>query len=332
MAGLVLAALLLASCGHSLKNFPLDRGVGTQISPAAPGLQVRYHSVGCFYICYGEHAVLTDPFWSHLSFADCMVGRIAPDPEQIEPHLPPLHDVRAVCVAHGHYDHALALPYISPRLPADALIMGSKSLKHQFAASAIAQPFQVCNDRMALPEQPGVWTWLADSALRILPVRAAHPPQYLGIHLYKKNYSEDRTTPPTKISHYQEGQTLGFLMDFFVPGSKDIAYRVYFESSNTAFPSGAFPKEILAERKVDVALLPMDCARNARQGEYTLIDYIDAKTVIFCHWENFFRDKTRTPRDVMKVHLKKIKAYFEEKGDRRYIFPAWDSVYAFESE
>ena len=61
----------------------------------APGEEQR--RVGCTLIEFGGVGVLTDPFWSHLPVGQVLFGEVVPDPDQIEPMLPPTLDhVQAV--------------------------------------------------------------------------------------------------------------------------------------------------------------------------------------------------------------------------------------------
>jgi L-ascorbate metabolism protein UlaG (beta-lactamase superfamily) len=88
---------------------------------------------------------------------------------------------------------------------------------------------------------------------------------------------------------------------------------------------GFFPQDISNEARVDVALLAMDCANLEMQEKHTIIDFLTPKIVLFCHWEDFFRDKTQIPREIVKVDLPKAKQYFQNTSDTVFLFPGLDS-------
>jgi hypothetical protein len=60
-----------------------------------------------------------------------------------------------------------------------------------------------------------------------------------------------------------------------------------------------------------------------------VIDFLTPETVLFCHWENFFRTKEQIPREIVKVDVPKLRQWFD--GDSRfdYRFPGWDTRYFF---
>ncbi len=313
-----------AGCG-SLRHFVFDPG----LAPSAPPLpsrdiEVTFIGVGCFLIRVGNRAVLTDPFWSHMPLGRVAFGHIAPDPNQITPHLPDLSDVRGVVVGHGHYDHVLDLPYVAPLLHPNAQVVASESVAHQYAPEPIARPFVSAEDHLATPESDGAWVYL--DGMRILPILSGHPPQWLFFHLYRKNFDRPAKHAPRRATHFQEGTTLAFVIDW-LDAEGAPTHRVFVQTSSTGLPAGRPPDAVLAERPVDVALLSMDNANFAAEGKHNLIDVLDPPAVVFCHWENFFRDKTRPPKEIVKVNLSKIRASLDE--DRSYLIPAWDTVYRF---
>ena len=100
---------------------------------------------------------------------------------------------------------------------------------------------------------------------------------------------------------------------------------------NALFKPGIVRNEelikVLAESKI--TLLAMDCANIEANGGDSIIDFMLPKTVIFCHWENFFRRKDQPPREIVKVNLSQLKRHFDEDPRAQYIFPDWDTHYSF---
>lgn len=315
----------MGACGGRLSTFPFSTGFGR----LNEGVHVRFVGVGCFVVHFDGIGLLTDPFWSHLPLGKVAFGTIAPDPEQIEPYLPDLQHVQAVLVGHGHYDHVLDLPYVVSKLHPAATIIGSQTLKHTFAPMKLPRKWAVVNEHAATPDHPGTPLSLAGGRLRIRAIRSEHPNQYMGFHLFKHALSEERTEPPTRVKHYQEGMTLAYLVDWLSDEGM-VKKRVYIQTSSTGYPAGFFPEAVLKEHSVDVALLPMDCANLQMKGVPTIIDFLRPTRVVFCHWEDFFRPKTKPPREIVKVNLPKLRESVHFSDRSRFFFPIWDSEYFFE--
>ena len=146
-------------------------------------------------------------------------------------------------VGHNHYDHNLDLAYITPHLHSNAIILGSKTLKHTFAPLRLERPIVDVNANVAKHKEMGKWWYHPNQRVRILPILSEHPNQYLFFHLFTRSLQQDRMEKPQKVFHYQEGLTFAFLIDFI--RSNRIQRRVYIQTTSTGFPMGSFPKKIL---------------------------------------------------------------------------------------
>ncbi|MCO4747661.1 MAG: MBL fold metallo-hydrolase [Proteobacteria bacterium] len=266
--------------------------------------------------------MLTDPYWSHYPVLRAGFGTVPPDPVQIDPWVSGLDEVRAVLVGHGHYDHISDLPYIAPQLHPDAVVLASQTVAHTFAPLDLPVPIHPVNAQRGDHEQPGEWIGIADGRARVLPLRSGHPNQWLFFHLWTKRLSADRHRPPRRVGHFQEGETLAFLVDFLAEDGA-IRHRVYVQTSSTGLPAGAVPPGVLDERPVDVALMAMDVANYAADGQPTVLDQLGAPLVVFCHWEDFFRSKEKPPREIVKVDLHRLRKALVDTEQVTYIFPAW---------
>ena len=318
------ASCLLAGCGASLARFPFDTRFP---APASMGLTVTFYGVGCFRISYKGQEVLSDPFWSYLPLWQLVFGEALPDPEQVDPYLHELSQVQTVLIGHNHYDHNLDLPYVAPHLHPDAVIVGSDTMVHTFAPNDMPRPMVGLNDAMATVEKSGQWWMHPSKKVRVLPILSGHPKQYLFIHLFREELKADRATSPERVSDYQEGVTMAFLVDY-LDDTGAIERRVYIQTSSTGYPAGFFPKEVLEEHPVDVALIAMDCANLEMEGRYTVLDFLEPSVVVFCHWEDFFRRKEKTPREIVKVNLPKARRFFKNTEKTTYLFPGFDSTFA----
>ena len=311
----------LLGCGASLKSFPFDYGrtLSTHL-----GLEVIFYSVCCVQIRSSNSSILCDPFWTHLPLRQVAFGKCLPDPNEIKPHLSEFNDVRGVLIGHNHYDHNMGLSMVDPHLHKEANLLGTQTMKHTFAASSLQHPLIPLNTHIATPNSIGKWWYDPKGHFRILPILSGHPNQYLFFHLFKKELQEDRKSPPKHVSDYQEGITLAFLLDF-LDGSK-IKQRVYIQSSSTGYPAGFFPAEIKDEKAIDLAIVAMDCANIQMESGASILSFIDAPIVFFNHFEDFFRDKDETPREIVKVNLPKSRDYFRNDS-HKYIFSAYNQRY-----
>ena len=316
----------IVGCGAPLRRFPFDQGDPTT---NGSGLRVDFYGVTCFRLQWHDTAVLVDPFWTYLPLLQVGFGKTPSDPNQVDPYLAQMKDVQSVLVGHSHYDHVLDLPYVAPHLKPNTTVFCNQTLVHTLAPMDLPLRWQPMNTHSATPQRTGAWFSANDGKVRIMAIASGHPNNYAFFHMWPRKIQKDRTTPPTRAGHFQEGITLAFLVDFLNPDGETIAHRVYVQTSSRGHPDGFFPARVLDERGVDVALLGMDCANIEASGAPSIIDFIEPKTVLFCHWENFFRDKSKPPREIVKVNLHPLKRHFESDPRFDYRFPAWDTQYFF---
>ena len=312
---------LLTACGTRLHKFPFDRSEVIE-----KGLNAMYFSVGCTMLSFGGRSVLTDPFWSHRPLLEVATRPLIHDTTEIDKHRARLKNVSAVLIGHAHYDHCLDLDQITSDIHRDAIIYGSRTLQRIFAKSELDKPIVSVNNITATPEQTGKWLYNSDKRIRVLPILSGHPDQWLCFHLFKEKLKADRNKVPKFVWDYQEGISLAFLVDFI--NEDTIEKRVYIQTSSTGWPAGFFPESIRNEAPIDAAILAMDCANLKRQGKTpNIIDFLNAKTVMFCHWEDFFKPKSGTPREIVKVDMPDLKRHFQSTAETRFIFPAWNSEF-----
>ncbi|MCB9679833.1 MAG: MBL fold metallo-hydrolase [Alphaproteobacteria bacterium] len=322
------ASVGLGACGARLDTFPFDGDTVPQGGP--DDLRATFASVGCFHLQWRDLGLLTDPFFTHVSLARAGFGEVVPDPAASASWWDQLGDVRAVLVGHGHYDHCLDLPVVAPHLHPDAVVCAGATVAHTFAPLAVPRAFRVVNDQLASPTRPGRWIELADGRMRVLPIASGHPSNVRGIHVFRGALTEDRTTPPTRASHYQEGITVAWLVDL-LDADGAVARRVYVQTSSTGPPAGLAPQATFDAHPVDLAVLAMDCATFRARGEPSILDHIRPRRVLFCHWGDFFRAKDQPPREGVKVDLPWLRDTLRaEPGGERFLFPGWGRHFAFQ--
>jgi hypothetical protein len=104
---------------------PAEGGTPLCCARGTEGITVQYLGVGGWLFRFGGDALLTAPFFSNPSLLDVGVGGIAPDTATIDRFLPPVGDVSALLMGHGHYDHLMDVPYILRRHAPEAQLFGS---------------------------------------------------------------------------------------------------------------------------------------------------------------------------------------------------------------
>jgi len=317
------AATVSGSCA-SLRHFPFDEGQRED----SGALEVHFFSVGCFLVRHAGLSLLTDPFFTHIPLWRAATGRVVPDPEQVNPYRSQLSDVQAITVGHGHYDHLLDLSEVAGDVSPSAQVVASPTVAHTFAPLDLPLAFVDAAANPAREDHAGSWVEVVPGRLRVLPIEGGHPDNIPGIHLFRKLLDEDRVGPPERAHHYQEGATFAFLVDWLHEG--EVTCRVYVQTSSRGLPDGAFPLEILQERRVDVALLAMDCANAEAAGRETIQERIKPRRIFFCHYGDFFRTKDQPRRETVKIDLEKTRRLVTSNEEREVLFPAWDSRFVFD--
>lgn len=130
-----------------------------------PGLEVTFLGTSTLLIDDGEHALLIDGFFSRPRLDNVLFGSIAPNDQRIDTTLGqlPSDRIRAVLVAHSHFDHALDAGTIGRRL--DAPVHGSASTIMLLQTEGILYP-------MAVPYEDG--REIGIESFSVTPIETGH--------------------------------------------------------------------------------------------------------------------------------------------------------------
>lgn len=315
---ILLVALLLAT-GASAHDPP-------QSSTPGPALRIQYLGVSGFWITYDGLEVMTAPMYSNPGGLRLLTEPIPPDPSRVNRFHPPAAAPHVILVGHGHYDHLMDVPEVyrlaarrrPDRLP---VIVGSSTVRRILAGyfsrpstfapthpvipedQVVAIDDRVDTRRCAtaawindpsqcglLPGQAGRWYYVEpDRRIRVMPLCSAHPPQVLGaVHLWPGCLQTNRSAPPERAADYPEGPTFSYLIDLL--DGRDIAFRLYFQDAPTNGSLGRVPESLLAQRRVDVALLAAGNWDVVSRPEAAVAE-MTPPHVILGHWEDFFRSQ-----------------------------------------
>jgi L-ascorbate metabolism protein UlaG (beta-lactamase superfamily) len=217
----------------------------------------------------GEHAVMTDGFFSRPSLLRVGLGTVAPDDARIDAALARLdlgRRLRAVLPVHTHYDHALDSAVVARRT--GAVLAGGRSAANLGRGAGLPED----RIRVVEPDAP-----IALGSFTVTPVVSDHcpPDRYPG-------EITGPVTPPVRASAYRCGEAWSLV--------------VAHASGRTALVQGSagFVEGSLEGHSADVAYLGV--GQLGVQDEQYVRDYwrhtveaVGATEVVLVHWDDFFR-------------------------------------------
>jgi L-ascorbate metabolism protein UlaG (beta-lactamase superfamily) len=305
--------------------------VAEEPAPSPSALRVRFLGVGGFAIEHGGETVLTAPLFTRASMVQVSTGLpVTSDAALVAKGLAStdLAHVRAVLSGHAHYDHLLDVPAAMGLAP-QATLYANRSAKNLLAAfapdrdakcaGAPASSPAIARSRVVALDDPGAstvdyrscpekrppgapldgrWVRVPGSHVRVLAVCSEHPDQVGPFHFAPGDVTEEQCTPPSNMTTWKEGLPLAYLVDFLDPETDAPIFRVYYQDSPTNAPIGHAPAPLLADKRVDLALL---CV-----GTYDSVDDAPTKTLgalrpryaLGGHWEDFFRSTDAPPQPI----------------------------------
>jgi hypothetical protein len=289
-----------------------------------PRLSITFLGVGGFSMAVGNDRVLTPPMYSNPALSTVLAGVVLSDHAAIDRFLDPadIENTKAILVGHAHYDHLIDVPYIFTKTP-EAFIFGNVDMKRLLAAFAPDRSPSCPTSTVALPAVPrdrviavndpandrvdyrncaereghcdGAWDgrsgeWIAvpSSRVRVRALCSAHPDQFLFFHLGVGCVDEDQCSPPTSASAWREGSTVAYLIDFLDDEERPI-FRLYYQDAPTNGPVGYPHADLLAEKRIDVAMLCVGNYDQVTDQPQSTIAALNPRYVIAGHWESFFR-------------------------------------------
>ncbi|TFV48175.1 MBL fold metallo-hydrolase [Blastococcus sp. TF02A-35] len=282
------------------------------VPPAADDLGVTFLGVSSLLFDDGEHAVLTDGFFSRPSLLRVGLGRIAPDAGRIGAALGRLglddeaSRLRAVVPVHTHFDHALDSAVVARRTGAD--LLGGESAAHVGRGAGLP-------DERITVVAPGVPVRLGTFTLTFVESDHCPPDRYPG-------RITAPVVPPARAGAYRCGEAWSI--------------HVAHAGGRTALVQGSagFVPGALAGMRADVAYLGV--GQLGVQDEGYIRDYwaetveaVGARTVVLTHWDDFFRPLDRPLRalpyagDDLDVTLRVLGELAAEQGVGLHLPTAW---------
>lgn len=253
---------------------------------------------------------MTAPFFSNPSFPVARPSalrwlrggpHISADSTQIERFLPRSADrASVILVGHGHYDHLLDVPYIATHRAKSAVIFGGPSIRHMLMGdpalrSRSSRLVSIPLDRAGSVNRDGTWLYSADSAFRFMALVAGHAPTYTighwGYTFASGVLSTDLDSLPQTASEWKLGETYAFLIDVLSHSTHTTLFRIYFEDAPSEPPLGFPSAALLAQRRVDLAIICAATSSNVTATPDSLLRTLKPAAVMVTHWESFFRSQ-----------------------------------------
>lgn len=325
---LMMFVALLSSCSHKVSKFYpeiIPRGLNTTL-PVGKGkhtVNLSYFGAGNMIIEQDGDAIITDPFFS-IQKPLKVLGKVQTRPDLFELWKGRVQSqtskgsVRAALVSHTHYDHVMDLPTLlqSHYFNKMETVYGNSYL------SKMMVNFK--KEGVGIQEFSNEWVNVTPK-IRFLAIESSHAPQsgrklYMNKPLDEDYFKENLVWPNDKIKakKWTTGKTYSFLVDF-IEGD---TIRFFIQTSASQFPDGRPPKEELAKKNVDVAVLCYASTMNVDSYPKSIVRDINPSKLVIVHWEDFFREP-RADDDVKlvrKTNPKKARRRFDELGKKKDFF------------
>lgn len=317
---LVTGAGLVASGGCRAGLEPPSPGFVEPSSSVGTNVRLVYLGTGGWIFEHGDDQVLAGPLFSNPGFLRTGVGPIEADTVAIDAHMGrfDVSGAGAILVGHAHYDHLMDVPRVAERHAPDARILGSRTVRNTLGTwSGLMDRVDVVDEGAGDEESAGRWTYL-DSTVRVMALRSLHGPHFDGLTFYVGTADEVRTAAPSAATEWVDGETYAFLVDFLDPAG-EVLFRIYYQDAVAAPPWGLAPEPVMAQRRVDAAILVPATFEEVPWHPEALVRNLRPRRVLLGHWEDFFQPFDQDPEPVPFTDL----AEFEARLARVYDGPVW---------
>jgi hypothetical protein len=151
-----------------------------------------------------------------------------------------------------------------------------------------------------------------------MALRSRHAPHFAGYTLYRGTRDAPLTEEPGWATEWLDGETHAFLVDFLDEGG-EVAFRVYYQDAVAAPPAALAPTALIAERRVDVAILVPATFDQVDWHPEALIENLAPRRVLLGHWEDFFVPVEAPTRSIRLTDLR----HFERRLERVFDGEWW---------
>ena len=147
---------------------------------------------------------------------------------------------------------------------------------------------------------PDPWVLIAamaqeTSRIRFMPIVTGHAPHfYGGITFYTGEVTAPLAALPERADGWKKGESLAYLVDFLDAQDRPV-FRIYYQDAAAAAPLGFVAPSVLAQRRVDAAILCISLHELVSGVPTDLIRHLNPRTILLGHWEDIFQPVDQLP-------------------------------------
>jgi hypothetical protein len=136
-----------------------------------------------------------------------------------------------------------------------------------------------------------------------MPLLSEHAPHGpLGFKLFEGHVGPDDGAPYNAYD-WKEGQTWGYLIDVLADDGETPLLRIHYQDSASNPELGWPPRDLLAERRVDLALFCAASFSLVHEHPQAILRELAPRHAMAAHWEDFSREPDPDPRKLRVVPL-----------------------------
>jgi hypothetical protein len=298
-------ALLVAGCSPARKTCITLPSAPSGGGAAKDEVRVTFLGVGGVIVRWQGAAIMAAPFYSNPTIAEIAFSEAHTDRQLVDALMrQDVSDVRAILCGHSHYDHLMDVPYVARHKATRADVVGNEEMlkllrpiEHDLEGRTPA------NHLVSLEDHHGYD--VPDAAIHVEAIPSEHSPQ-IGprlekstarllswlvplpeVTLWRGEHEDGLDRVPDRVGQWPAGRTLAFVIELLEPGTRDVAFRIYYQDSPTRKPYG-YPPRATGELRYDLAILCMGGATEFRGFPADIVAHLDPRFVMGIHWEDFF--------------------------------------------
>jgi L-ascorbate metabolism protein UlaG (beta-lactamase superfamily) len=244
----------------------------TDEEPKGGAVKVTFLGTATLLFDDGETQLMTDGFFTRPSLLTVGRGKLETDPKVVDAALKKaeVDRLKALFVAHSHYDHALDSAYVARKTKAK--LYGSASTLNVGRGGGLA------DEQMALfdPDKE-----VAVGKFKVTVLKSKHSPPIKGINDDLGQTIDKPLKQPAAARDYKEGGSFDFLIR-------------HGDRSALVMPSANYVEGALDKVRADVLFLGTaglgQGAKEFRDAVYDqTVKKVKPRLVVPIHWDNFFR-------------------------------------------
>lgn len=257
-------------------------------------LHITWLGTASYHIRLGGTAILTDPFYSHHSIPEVLLGKLRTQKNRVRKTFDSLMEPGAIFVGHSHYDHMMdTAAAVDLHDWKGTRIYGSRSVGH------ILSGYKNKDAWTFREVETGNWTTTPVRGVQYMAIAAEHAPQINGLLLFDDDVDGPLRDPPMRARDFRVGDTFAYL---FKLTDDSTSFTIYFAGAATGFPAGFLP-DLADIAPVDIAILSVPSWKRVSGYPTKYINHLRPRYIIPAHFNDFFAEE-RPRRSLKSFDLK----------------------------